>query len=516
MKSTGQKEELFKTLWKIANELRNKVDGWDFKNYVLGFLFYYFISENLKSHIQEAYGQDYEALSDEEAANGREEIIKRKGFFIPPSALFSNVLKNADLENLNQNLTKIFKDIEESSRNHSSFKQFEGLFSDVDLYSNKLNTSKDSKSNVERNKRILKIMQSIADSGLDYKESEIDIFGDAYEYLIGMYASSAGKSGGEFFTPQEVGRLLAELTLCNNIKPNKVYDPACGSGSLLLQYKRILQQDPKQGYFGQEINPTSYNLARMNMLLHNVNYTHFDIAFGDTLIAPNDDHKAAEPFDAIVSNPPFSTKWEGKSNALLINDERFARAGVLAPESNADFAFVMHSLAWLSEKGSAAIVCFPGIMYRSGAERDIRKYLIEGNFVDCVMALAPNMFFGKVTIAVNILVLRKNKSDDKVLFINAGEEFVKVGTKNKLAPKHIARIIESYKARGDEQYFSALIPKEQIANNDYNLSVSSYVETKDTREKIDITALNAEIGQIVARQSALRVQIEAIVTELEA
>ncbi|MBD5164418.1 type I restriction-modification system subunit M [Helicobacter sp.] len=508
MKSVEQREELHKTIWKIANDLRGSVDGWDFKSYVLGFLFYYFISEKLKNSIAELHNTDYENLSDEEAENGRETILNAYGFFIKPSALFSNVLKNADLEKLNETLSGYFKEIQTSSKNYESFRQFEGLFADMDLYSNKLGNS-----NSERNKKILSIMKAIWGLELHYNANEIDVFGDAYEYLMKMYASSAGKSGGEFFTPQEVSKLLVEITLCHNPKPNKVYDPACGSGSLLLQYKKILKKDPKLGYFGQEINITTYNLARMNMLLHNVEWTRFDIAHGDTLTKPNEKHKEAEPFDAIVSNPPYSIKWEGKSNAFLINDERFSKAGVLAPESKADLAFVMHALAWLSEKGSAAIVCFPGVMYRSGAERDIRKYLIEENFVDCIIALAPNLFFG-TGIAVCILVLRKNKRDDKVLFINAVEEFIKVTNKNMLSPQNLEKILESYKARDNQEFVSALVPKEQIARNDYNLSVSSYVEAKDTREAVDITLLNAEIKEIVKAQSALRAQIDAIVAEL--
>lgn len=508
MKSVEQREELHKTIWKIANDLRGSVDGWDFKSYVLGFLFYYFISEKLKSSINELHNTDYENLSDEEAENGKETILDTYGFFIKPSALFSNVLKNADLEKLNETLSGYFKEIQTSSKNYESSRQFDGLFADVDLYSNKLGNSQS-----ERNKRILSIMRAIKDLELHYNANEIDVFGDAYEYLMKMYASSAGKSGGEFFTPQEVSKLLVEITLCHNAKPNKVYDPACGSGSLLLQYKKILKKDPKLGYFGQEINITTYNLARMNMLLHNVEWTRFDIAHGDTLTKPNEKHKEAEPFDAIVSNPPYSIKWEGKSNALLINDERFSKAGVLAPESKADLAFVMHVLTWLGEKGSAAIVCFPGVMYRSGAERDIRKYLIEENFVDCVIALAPNLFFG-TGIAVCILVLRKNKRDDKVLFINAGEEFIKVTNKNMLSPQNVEKILAIYKARSNQEFISALVPKEEIKKNDYNLSVSSYVEAKDTREVVDITFLNAEIKEIVKNQSALRVQIDAIVAEI--
>ena len=509
MKSVIEREELHKTIWKIANELRGSVDGWDFKSYVLGFLFYYFISENLKSYVFNSFKQDYENLDDKNAENGRGTIINAKGFFIKPSHLFSNMLKNANLENLNEKLSAIFKEIESSANGSESEKSFKGLFDDLDLYSNKLGAN-----NLERNKKILKIMEAISELDLHYNENEIDAFGDAYEFLMTMYASNAGKSGGEFFTPQEVSKLLVEITLHNNAKPNKVYDPACGSGSLLLQYKKSLKSDPKKGYFGQEINITTYNLARMNMFLHDVNYTRFDIAHGDTLISPSENHKELEPFDAIVSNPPYSTKWEGKDNALLINDERFNKAGVLAPTSKADLAFVMHSLSWLSEKGSAAIVCFPGVMYRGGAEREIRKYMVEENFVDCVISLAPNLFFG-TSIAVCILVLRKNKTDKNTLFINANEEFIKVTNKNMLSKENLENILKLYTHRAEVPHLSKLISIEEIAKNDYNLSVSSYVEAKDTREIIDIKALNQEIEEIVKRQSALRNRIDSLVRELE-
>lgn len=509
MKSVVEREELHKTIWKIANDLRGSVDGWDFKSYVLGFLFYYFICENLKSYVLNSFKQDYENLSDEMAENGRDTVINAKGFFIKPSHLFSNIFKNANLENLNEKLSVVFKEIESSANGSESEKSFKGLFDDLDLYSNKLGAD-----NKERNKKILKIMETISELDLHYNENEIDAFGDAYEFLMTMYASNAGKSGGEFFTPQEVSKLLVEITLYNNAKPNKVYDPACGSGSLLLQYKKSLKSDPKKGYFGQEINITTYNLARMNMFLHDVNYTRFDIAHGDTLISPSENHKELEPFDAIVSNPPYSTKWEGKDNALLINDERFNKAGVLAPTSKADLAFVMHSLSWLSEKGSAAIVCFPGVMYRSGAEKEIRKYIIEENFVDCVISLAPNLFFG-TSIAVCILVLRKNKTDKNTLFINANEEFIKVTNKNMLSKENLENILKLYTDRVEVPHLSKLVSIEEIAKNDYNLSVSSYVEAKDTREIIDIKALNKEIEEIVKRQSVLRNQIDSLVRELE-
>ncbi len=509
MQSIAQREELHNTLWKIANELRGSMDSSEFKYYMSGFLFYYFISENLKAFVLENFNDNYEELSDEEALVAKNEILNAKGFYLKPSGLFSRVLKNHNLERLNEDLTKIFNDIEASAKEYESFKQFEGLFNDVNLYNTKLGNT-----NAERNENILKIMQAIDGLNLHYNESEIDILGDAYEYLMKMYAGDGGKKAGEFFTPQEVSKLLAKLTLCNNAKPNKIYDPACGSGSLLLQYKKLLKKDPDLGYFGQEKMSATHNLARMNMLLHNVNYTKCDIAQGDTLINPSKSHKGNIPFDAIVSNPPYSTKWKGNSNPLLINDERFSPAGVLAPKNYADLAFIMHGLAWLSDKGSAAFVCFPGVMYRSHAERDIRRYLIEQNFVDCVISLAQNLFFG-TGVAVNILILRKNKLDDKVLFINADYEFIKAKNKNMLSEQNIENILKLYKARENKDFLSSLVSKEQIAKNDYNLSVSSYVEAKDTKEAIDIKALNLELKEVVKLQSALREQIDKIVLELE-
>ena len=515
MKSISDREELHKTIWKIANDLRGSVDGWDFKNYVLGFLFYFFICENLVAYILRAYEREYDKMSDEEAQRGKKTILDEKGFFIKPSHLFKNILKSVkseeeiNLSNLNEKLTAVFKEIEISTIGHESEGRFKGLFDDLDLYSKKLGAE-----NSDRNKKIVKIMEAISGIDLHYNNNEIDAFGDAYEFLMTMYASNAGKSGGEFFTPQEVSKLLIEITLHHNKKPNKVYDPACGSGSLLLQYKKSLKEDPEMGYFGQEINITTYNLARMNMFLHDVNYTLFNIAHGDTLINPDESHKGFVPFDAIASNPPYSTKWEGKDNALLIDDERYKKAGVLAPTSKADLAFVMHSLAWLGEGGCAAIVCFPGVMYRGGAERDIRKYLIEGNFVDSVISLAPNLFFG-TGIAVCILVLRKSKKDRKTLFINAGEEFIKVTNKNMLSKENLENILKLYKDRAEVEYVTKLASIEDIQKNDYNLSVSSYVEAKDTREIIDIKALNQEIKEIVKRQNILRKKIDQIVAELE-
>lgn len=515
MINTQQRAELHKGIWDIAEKLRGHVDGWDFKMYVLGFLFYRFLCENLKEYVKSMGGDKYESLNDKEAENGRSTIIEAKGFFILPSELFENVLKSATsdneyLANLNEHLNSVFSNIQKSSEDLPTDKaqqNFKGLFNDV-----KLNDDKLGKETIDRNKKLLEIMQSIASIKFDYTNSKIDAFGDAYEFLAKQYASNAGKSGGEFFTPQEVSEILARLTLHTVKEPNKVYDPACGSGSLLLQYKKILDKDPALGYFGQEINITSYNLARMNMILHNVNFTKFSIAHDDTLIKPY--HYDDEPFDVIVSNPPYSTKWEGDSNPLLINDPRYSPAGVLAPKSRADFAFILHSLAWLSPKGAAAIVVFPGILYAEGAMKKIREYLIKQNFIDSIIALPDNLFFG-TGIATCIMVLKKNKQDSKVFFIDASKEYKKVTKKNVLTEQNRDTILKIYAERKDIEHIARSVSMEEIEANVYNLSVSSYIEPEDTREKIDIKALNAEITQIVARQSKLRLQIDAIIAELE-
>ena len=500
----------------MANDLRGSVDGWDFKSYVLGMLFYRFISENLAAHInkleREAGETDFEyaKLSDTEAELGREETVREKGFFILPSQLFCNVCRRADSDpNLNETLSTIFAAIENSAKGTESEPDFKGLFGDIDVNSNKLGASVQ-----KRNETLVKILNTIADMklGSDYGANNIDTFGDAYEFLMTMYASNAGKSGGEFFTPQEVSELLAKIAAAGRTSLNKVYDPACGSGSLLLKFAKVLGKDNvRQGFFGQEINITTYNLCRINMFLHDINYEKFDIALGDTLLEPK--HWDDEPFDAIVSNPPYSIKWAGDTNPVLINDPRFSPAGVLAPNSKADLAFTMHMLSWLSTSGTAAIVEFPGVLYRSGKEQKIRQYLIDNNFVDTVIQLPDNLFFG-VTIATCIIVLKKSKHDNATLFIDASGEFVHEGNKNKLAPENIERIYQAHVARKDEQHFARLVPNAEVAENDYNLAVSSYVEQPDTREKIDIDELNERIVGIVERQAKLRAEIERLISQI--
>ena len=515
-KKEQERDELHRAIWAIADELRGAVDGWDFKNYVLGTMFYRYISENLTHYInageQEAGNADfdYAQMPDEEAEEARKGLVEEKGFFILPSELFCNVNGRADRdENLNETLERVFHNIEASARGAASESSFAGLFDDFDVNSNKLGSTV-----ARRNERLAKLLHGIADMNLgNVKDHDIDAFGDAYEYLMTMYASGAGKSGGEFFTPADVSELLTRLGTVGKTEINKVYDPACGSGSLLLKAEKILGRDAiRNGFYGQEINITTYNLCRINMFLHDVGFDKFDIACDDTLTSPQ--HWDDEPFELIVSNPPYSIKWAGDDNPLLINDPRFSPAGVLAPKSRADLAFIMHALSWLASNGTAAIVCFPGIMYRGGAEQKIRKYLVDNNYVDCVIQLPGNLFFG-TSIATCIMVLKKGKVDNKTLFIDASDECIKVTNNNKLTPNNIARIVDTFAARAEEPHFSHLASYEEIEQNTYNLSVSTYVEAEDTREKIDIVKLNAEIEQIVAREQVLRDEIAKIIAEIE-
>ena len=510
-----ERNELHRTIWGIANDLRGAVDGWDFKIYVLGTLFYKYISEDLAYYItngeKEAGNEnfDYSTLPDEDAKLIRDEIIEEKGYFILPSELFCNVVKKADKdENLNVNLANIFTNIENSAKGTKSEKAFSGLFDDYDTNSNKLG------GNVkERNKRLVQLLQGVGSMTLGrHTENTVDAFGDAYEYLMGMYASNAGKSGGEFFTPQEVSELLTKLCIVNKTEINKIYDPACGSGSLLLKAAKILDLNKiKDGFYGQEKNITTKNLATINMFLHGIDYDQFDIARGDTLVDPK--HWDDEPFDVIVSNPPYSVSWEGSDNISLTTDPRFSPAGVLAPKGKADMAFIMHMLAWLAEGGTASIVCFPGIMYRGGAEQKIRKYLIDNNYIDANIQLPDNLFYG-TSIATCIMVMKKGKQDNKVAFIDASKDFVKVTNSNLLTDKNIEDILKYYTDRKDVQYKVKVATNDEIEAEKYTLSVSTYVEQEDTREKIDIVKLNKEIEEIVKKEEKLRKEIDEIIGKL--
>lgn len=510
MTSATQRMALQNAIWKIANDVRGAVDGWDFKQFVLGALFYRFISENFTSYM----GFHYPEMKDEEIIDEtRKDAIITKGYFIYPSQLFENVTAGAaSNENLNTDLHAIFQAIENSATGYPSEGDIKGLFADFDTTSPRLGGTVR-----ERNSRLTAVLNGVASLAFgDFEKNQIDLFGDAYEFLISNYAANAGKSGGEFFTPQNVSKLIAQLAMHKQTEVNKIYDPACGSGSLLLQTKKQFEDHIiEDGFFGQEINHTTYNLARMNMFLHNINYDKFNIRRGDTLLAP--EFRDQKPFDAIVSNPPYSVTWIGSDDPTLINDERFAPAGVLAPKSKADFAFVLHSLSYLSSRGRAAIICFPGIFYRGGAEQKIRKYLIDNNYIETVIALPANLFFG-TSIAVNILVLSKHKTDNTTQFINAsGEEFFQKETNNNvLTDEHIAHIIQLFDEKADVAHIAKNVHNSDIANNNYNLSVSAYVEAKDTREVIDIDKLNQEIAQLVAGINTLRTDIESLITQISA
>ena len=514
MTSQAQRDALHKAIWDIANDVRGAVDGWDFKQYVLGALFYRFISENFASYIEaDDESINYAELNDDIITPEiKEDAVKTKGYFIYPSQLFANVTESAsDNESLNTDLAAIFSAIESSAHGYASEQDIKGLFADFDTTSNRLGNTV-----ADKNKRLADVLKGVAklDFG-DFHDNQIDLFGDAYEFLIGNYAANAGKSGGEFFTPQNVSKLIAQLAMHKQTTVNKIYDPAAGSGSLLLQAKKHFDNHTiEEGFFGQEINHTTYNLARMNMFLHNINYDKFNLKLGNTLLEPHFD--SDKPFDAIVSNPPYSVKWIGSDDPTLINDDRFAPAGVLAPKSKADFAFVMHALSYLSSKGRAAIVCFPGIFYRGGAEQKIRKYLVDNNYVETVISLAPNLFYG-TTIAVNILVLSKHKTETTTQFIDASGEdyFSKQTNNNVLKDQHIEAIMEAFDTKANVDHFARSVSFEEVTAAEYNLSVSSYVDPKDTREAVDITKLNTQIKGIVKRQSDLRTEIDAIVAEIE-
>ena len=515
MSETTQRTQLQAAIWRIADDVRGAVDGWDFKQFVLGALFYRYISENFAAYMEGGNSEEHYAAYTDSQMNAElvDTVTREKGYFIYPSQLFAQVVGTAESNpNLNTELAAIFTAIEASAVGYASERAVKGLFADFDTTSPKLGNTVE-----EKNRRLCAVLRGV--ESLDFghfANHKIDLFGDAYEFLISNYAANAGKSGGEFFTPQTVSKLIARLALSGQTKVNKIYDPACGSGSLLLQAKRQFDEHVIEGGFvGQEINHTTFNLARMNLFLHNVNYDKFDLALGDTLLSPQ--HRDTRPFDAIVSNPPYSVKWVGSDDPTLINDERFAPAGVLAPKGKADFAFILHALNHLSARGRAAIVCFPGIFYRGGAEQKIRQYLVDNNFVESVIALAPNLFFG-TSIAVCILVLSKHKTDTRTQFIDAsGEEFFRKETKNNvLTPEQIDRIVSLFEQKVEEPHVSALVEHSAIAANDYNLSVSSYVEARDTREVVDIDLLNAEVAETVVRIDALRRDIDTIIAELSA
>ena len=514
-----ERAELHKTIWGIADKLRGAVSGWDFKQYVLGTLFYRFLSEKIariadgEQRAAGVAGFSYAALPDADALAAKDILVRKLGFFLRPSHLFARIhAAAAGDDNLNVTLENVFREIENSAKGSESEEDFKDIFSAIDFGdTRKLGATVD-----KQNRTLRALLGGVAQMKFgDYRGGAIDAFGDAYEYLLTMYASGAGKSGGEFFTPQEASRLLARIATRGRSRVNRVYDPACGSGSLLMQVAKVLGTgNVLGGFYGQEKEPTTHNLCRINLFLHDIDPRKFDIALGDTLLEPAESHADAEPFDVVVSNPPYSLEWEGDSNPLLVTDPRFAPAGVLAPKKAADFAFILHALSWLAPDGAATIVCFPGIFYRRGAEQKIRQHLVDNNYVDAVIALPPNLFFG-TGIATNVLVLRKNKRNDTgVLFVDGTREFVKAGNKNKLAPENIDALFALYDERRDVPHRARLVPFEEIAANDYNLSPSTYVEPEDTHEVVDLAALNAEIKATAARVDELRKKCDEIAAEM--
>lgn len=524
MANRKEQNELFRTIWAIANDLRGAVDGWEFKAYVLGAIFYRYISEDICDYLAEIQkasgidGFDYSALSDGEAETARDMMVEEKGYFILPSQLFKNVVARAnDDDNLNNTLSKIFREIEKSANGTASEEKIKGLFSDFAVDNVQIGNTV-----AIRNVLLRKLLHRVDEMDLSQhlEDNKNDTFGDAYEFLMKMYASKAGKSGGEFFTPQEVSELLAEIAAYKTENIQKVYDPACGSGSLLLKFQKIHGRKLEGlKFYGQEINPTTYNLCRSNMFLHHVNYNDFDIQLSDTLLDPRHigmvkDGKGA--FDCIVSNPPYSLKWVGKENPLLMNDPRFADAGVLAPASAADLAFALHMYYHLKDSGCCAIVEFPGVLYRGGAEKKIREYLLKENAIDTIIQMPSNLFYG-VSIATCIIVMKKQgrrAGDNKVLFIDASREFEKDGNSNYLTETNQSNILSYYTSRENKPYISKLVAVEDIIANDCNLSVSSYVEQEDTREVIDIAKVNATLKELVAEGDELNQKIVEIIEEL--
>lgn len=517
------KQELFSQIWETLNKSLGSVDISELKFYVLGFLFYRYISENIINHFnknEHAAGNvdfDYAKLNDDEISDDViSDCINSKGFFIFPSELFNNVYEKYknNPNDLNVVITNIFKNIDERSLNKANEQDIIGLLTGINLSSNNLGENV-----TNRNKKIIKIIAAIASFELsNFDDDEIDIFGDAYEYIIDMYASKSGKRSREFFDPpQEVSKLLTLLAIKDKKDIKTVYDPMCRSGSLLLQPLKILK-NPSINFYGQENVYPTYNLCRMNMFLHNVNCSNFDIQYGDTLTNPK--HSLDQRYDIIVSSPPYSIKWEGQDNPILINDERYSPAGILAPKSYADIAFIMHSLYLLKASGTAAIVCYHGIFYRSGAEQKIRKYLVDNNFIDTIIRLPDNLFYGKQVIA-NILVLSKSKKDNGILFIDASNLFIKVANQKKLSDENIDEIIKLYHDRKDVDKLSRFVSQDEIVGKDYDLQVDTYILKNlyilknDETDAADIKQLNEEINQLSKINQESKQAIREIINELE-
>ncbi|KAA1245837.1 type I restriction-modification system subunit M [Aquimarina sp. RZ0] len=495
--SEEQKKLLETQLWNIANELRGKMDADEFRDYILGFIFYKYLSEKqylyANTLLETEAIKDYAAITDTDDLKAiKEESLIKLGYFLKPQELFSAIAKkgNANTETQSdfilEDLESILNGIEQSTMGTESEDDFNQLFEDLDLSSTKLGRSADA-----RNSLIAKVLSHLDKIDFALQDTDADVLGDAYEYLISQFASGAGKKAGEFYTPQQVSQILAQIVTTGKKRLKNVYDPTCGSGSLLLRVAREVKVDE---FFGQELNRTTYNLARMNMILHDLHYRQFDIRQEDTLTEPQ--HRELR-FEAIVANPPFSAKWKGKDNPLNENDDRFSQYGKLAPTSKADFAFVQHMIHQLADNGTMACVLPHGVLFRGAAEGTIRQYLIENlNYLDAVIGLPPNIFFG-TSIPTCILVLSKCRvNNDNILFIDASKEFEKDGNKNKLQPKHIEKIVNSYRERSTIDKFSYVATLDEVIENDYNLNIPRYVDTFEEEEPIDLDVVSEKLKEV--------------------
>ena len=496
--SNDQKKQLEQQLWNIANDLRNKMNADEYRNYILGFIFFKYLSERQYLYANDLIKgekiNDYRKLTDQDfIAAMRAESLERLGYFLPPNDLFEVLIERGSKigvdgkrEFILNDLERILTEIEQSTMGTASEDDFVNLFEDLDLNSNKLGKSPD-----ERNETIVKILIHLNNIDFQLENAESDVLGDAYEYLIGQFASGAGKKAGEFYTPQQISKVLAKLVTVGKERVRTVYDPTCGSGSLLL---RVGKEAKVGTYYGQELNRTTYNLARMNMILRDVEFQRFDIRQDDTLTTPR--HLDKE-FEAIVANPPFSAKWEGSKNAVLADDERFTRYGRLAPNDKADFAFVQHMIYHLAENGTLACILPHGVLFRVGAEETIRKYIIKNlNYLDAVIGLPANLFYG-TSIPTCILVLKKCRtSPENVLFIDSSEHFEKSGNQNTLTDEHIDEIITTYKERKTIDKYSYVASLEEIKENEYNLNIPRYVDTFEPEPRVDLEEVSSQLQLI--------------------
>ncbi len=509
--SEDQKKQLQSSLWSIANELRGKMDADEFRDYILGFIFYKYLSEKIELYADELLRPDHkkylELIGDPKEGEYIEAVrsatLDKLGYFLAPNELFHHVAQNGMTnDNLNEDLERILNSIEQSTMGSDSEEDFEHLFSELDLNATRLG-----KTVSQRNELIAKVLLHLDKIDFRLEDSEIDVLGDAYEYLIGQFASGAGKKAGEFYTPQEVSQILARIVTSGKKELKSVYDPTCGSGSLLLRVAKYTKVDR---FFGQELNNTTYNLARMNMILHDVHFSDFDIKQEDTLEHPQ--HTEFR-FEAVVANPPFSAKWS--ANAIHLSDERFAQYGKLAPSSKADYAFIQHMVYQLDENGAMAVVMPHGVLFRGAAEGHIRQFLIEQkNYLDAVIGLPANLFFG-TSIPACILVFKKCRADERdVLFIDASRHFEKGKNQNRLRPEDIDKIIDTYQQRKAEDKYCHVATLDEIAENDYNLNIPRYVDTFEPEPEIDLAAVTAEIKQLDASTADIDAKIKQYTQEL--